>query len=118
MPSTSSRRCGGAENTEKLLARARLDRHVDRVISIEEVEIWKPAAAPYHHAVEVAGVEPSELALVAVHAWDVHGAKRAGLTAGWASRLEGTFPPTFESPDVRGADLVEVVDGLLALGAG
>lgn len=108
---------GGAENTEKLLARAELDRYVDGVVSIEDVKVWKPARAPYLHAAEVAGVAPRELALVAVHAWDVHGAKRAGLTTGWAARLEGTFPAIFEAPDVRGDHLVEVVDGLLCLGA-
>jgi hypothetical protein len=34
---------------------------------------------------------------------------------GWASRLEGHFAPIFDPPDVAGVDLVEVVDGLLAL---
>ena len=55
--------------------------------------------------------------MVAAHAWDVHGARRAGLVTGWTSRLEGTFAPTFERADVMGDDLVEVVDGLLALPA-
>jgi 2-haloacid dehalogenase len=107
---------GGAESTEKLLAKGGLDRYVERVISVEEVRVWKPAPLPYRHAAEVAGVAPHELALVAVHAWDVHGAKRAGLIGGWAARLDGTFPAIFEAPDVAGADLVEVTDGLLALG--
>jgi 2-haloacid dehalogenase len=37
------------------------------------------------------------------------------LVGGWASRLEGSYPPTFDPPDVKGVDLVEVVAGLLAL---
>jgi 2-haloacid dehalogenase len=52
---------------------------------------------------------------VAVHSWDVHGARQAGLLTGWASRLEGQFPAIFDRPAVIGADLVEVVEGLLAL---
>jgi 2-haloacid dehalogenase len=85
------------------------------VISIDEVQAWKPAPAPYLHAAEVLGVEPPRLALVAVHSWDIHGAHRAGLVTGWASRREGVFPATFDPPDVTGADLVEVADRLLDL---
>lgn len=106
---------GSAENTKALLTRAGLDSLVSRVISIDEVRTWKPAAAPYLHAAAALEVEAPQLAMVAVHAWDVHGAHQAGLVTGWASRLEGTFPPTFETPDVTGVDLVDVVEGLLAL---
>jgi len=106
---------GSAETTARLLRSAQLDGLVDRVISIDEVRVWKPAPAPYRHAAALLGVEPGQLAMVAVHAWDVHGALRAGLVGGWASRLEGDYPPMFDPPDVTGADLVEVVDGLLAL---
>jgi 2-haloacid dehalogenase len=106
---------GGTAATTGLLERNGLDGYVERVVSVDEVRAWKPVPAPYHHAAAMAGVEPGELALVAVHAWDCHGAHRAGLLTGWASRLEGRFAPTFDPPDVAGADLVEVVDGLLAL---
>jgi hypothetical protein len=37
------------------------------------------------------------------------GAARAGLTAGWASCLEGAYPRTFDPADVSGRNLVEVV---------
>jgi 2-haloacid dehalogenase len=106
---------GTPEGTNRLLQRAGLDRYVERVISIDEVEVWKPAAAPYRHAASVVGVAPADLALVAVHAWDVHGAKRAGLTTGWASRLEGSFPVVFDPPDVQGPDLVAVAEALTNL---
>jgi 2-haloacid dehalogenase len=104
---------GTAANTAALLDRNGLDGLVSRVISIDEVRVWKPAAAPYLHAAGVLGVEPHQLALVAAHAWDVHGATRAGLLSGWVTRLEGPFPATFDRPDVTGTDLVEVVDQLL-----
>jgi 2-haloacid dehalogenase len=106
---------GTAANTAALLDRNGLDGLVGHVISIDDVRVWKPAAAPYLHTAGILGVEPHQLALVAAHAWDVHGAKRAGLLTGWVSRLEGEFAATFDRPDVTGADLVEVVDQLLAL---
>ena len=106
---------GAAATTTTVLERAGLDGLVDRVISIDEVRTWKPSPAPYRHAADVMGVEPRRVAHVAVHAWDVHGAQRAGLVAGWAARLEGAFPAVFDPPHVAGADLVEVVDRLLGL---
>jgi 2-haloacid dehalogenase len=106
---------GAAATTTALLERARLDSLVDHVISIDDVRTWKPAPAPYWHAADVMNVEPRRVAHVAVHGWDVHGARHAGLLTGWASRLEGTFPATFDPPDVAGADLTEVADRLIAL---
>jgi len=106
---------GGGEQTASLLQRAGLDRSVERTVSVEEVGRWKPAAEPYRHAAESLGVPPDRLALVSVHAWDVHGARRAGLVTGWASRLEGRFSDVFEPADVSGPDLAAVVEGLLAL---
>jgi 2-haloacid dehalogenase len=106
---------GSAETTGRLLGAAGLEGLVGRVISVDEVGVWKPAPTPYVHAAGALGVEPHRLAMVAVHAWDVHGAVRAGLVGGWASRHEGTYPPTFDPPDVSGVDLADVVDGLLAL---
>lgn len=106
---------GGRQVTQSLLDRHGLAGHVERVITVEEVRSWKPPAVVYHHAAQVLGLPPGRLALVAAHGWDCHGAKRAGLTAGWVSRLEGRYPTIFEPADVTGASLVEVADRLLAL---
>jgi 2-haloacid dehalogenase len=108
---------GGADNTEHLLASAGLDRHVDRLISVDEVDCWKPAARPYLHVAHSLGRRPADVALVAVHAWDIHGAKRAGLVTGWCARTRAAFPDVFEPPDVTGPDLVAVADRLLRLPA-
>ncbi|MGH3344133.1 MAG: haloacid dehalogenase type II [Carbonactinosporaceae bacterium] len=108
---------GSAAITGHLLRDAGLEDHVERVVSIDEVRAWKPAPAVYRHAAEACEVPPERMALVAAHSWDTHGARRAGLVAGWVSRLEGRYPEIFDAPDVSGKDLVEVVDGLLALPA-
>jgi 2-haloacid dehalogenase len=107
---------GAAELTEQNLQRNGLRGHVERCLSADAVKRWKPHPEPYRHAAAVCGVDPGRMALVAVHSWDTHGAKRAGLTTGWCSRLEGDFVQGFAEPDVSGDDLVEVVTGLLALG--
>jgi 2-haloacid dehalogenase len=104
---------GSASFTSSFVERAGL--RVDRIISVGEVYRWKPAGVVYLYAAEVLGVSPDRLALVTVHDWDCHGAKRAGLTAGWVSRKAGGFGVPFAPPDVRGEDLTEVAAKLLAL---
>jgi len=104
---------GSAANTEALLRRAGLEEFVERVVSVDEVRVWKPAAEPYRHAAAVCGVQPAQMALVAAHSWDIHGARHAGLATGWVSRLEGQPPAVFGTADVSGPDLVTVVTALL-----
>lgn len=106
---------GGADNTATLLDRAGLTSLVERVFSVDEVGIWKPTPAPYRFVAEALALDPADIALVAVHSWDVHGARLAGLVTGWCARLEGERPAVFEAADVIGPDLVTVVEGLLAL---
>ncbi|WP_243719521.1 haloacid dehalogenase type II [Actinomadura sp. KC06] len=106
---------GAGATTMAFLDHAGLTDLVDRVIGIEEVRRWKPSAAVYAHAAAATGVPADRLALVAAHAWDCHGAKRAGLVTGWVGRLEGRYGDAFAPPDVTGDDLVQVVDGLLTL---
>lgn len=97
------------------LARTGLDELLDDFLSIAEVGAWKPRAEPYLYAARVCNTAPETLGFVAVHSWDIHGANRAGLTSGYATRLEGQYVPGFERPDVTAEKLDEVVDGLLAL---
>ena len=106
---------GSASLTSSFINRVGLGSLVDRVISVEEVYRWKPAGVVYLYAASVMDVPTERMALVAAHDWDCHGAKRAGLTAGWVSRKAGGFGAPFAAPDVVGEDLTEVAAKLLAL---
>ncbi len=106
---------GSAPVTASFLERSGLRARVEQVVTAEDVGSWKPPAAVYRRALDALGTSAEVTALVAVHAWDCHGAKRAGLLTGWASRLEGGWGDVFSPPDVRGEDLVEVARGLLEL---
>jgi 2-haloacid dehalogenase len=105
---------GHVETVEAILAHNGLDDYVERCFSADEVRAWKPRPEPYELVAGATRMDPSRIALVAAHSWDVHGAKLAGLQTGWCSRLEGSFGHGFVEPDVFGEDLVEVVEGLLA----
>lgn len=105
---------GAARPVKAFVSRAGLEPHVDRVISIREVQRWKPWAIVYRYAAEVLGVDPANLALVAAHPWDVHGAKRAGLRTAYVSRHAPGYPAIFATPDVTAPDLVAAVEALLS----
>lgn len=107
---------GTAAMTQAFLDRCGLTDYIEAVVATAEVNSWKPPAKVYHHGAARLGLPPAEVALVAVHAWDCHAAKRAGLMAGWAARLEARYGEIFVPADVTGADLVEVATGLAALG--
>ncbi len=106
---------GSAELSRRLLERNGLSGFVERCFDAAEAGRWKPRPEPYRHVAAELGIEAGALALVAVHAWDVHGAKRAGLVGAWVSRLEGELLAEVDEPDVRANSLVEAVDALLAL---
>jgi 2-haloacid dehalogenase len=106
---------GTPDLTSSFVNRSGLGPLVDRVITVGEVYRWKPAVVVYLYAAEVMGVPPDQMALVAAHDWDCHGAKRAGLTTGFVTRKTGGFGAPFARPDVVGEDLTEVVAKLLAL---
>lgn len=106
---------GARESTEAFLDRSGLDRFVEQVISVADVRMWKPPRAVYEHALARIGRPADEVALVAVHAFDCHGARAAGLTTGWAGRLEQHYAEIFTRADVIGDDLVDVARALVAL---
>lgn len=99
---------GSAETIQEFLQQNDLSGYFERVISCEEIGVWKPARAVYHHAAGQLGLSPESVTLVAAHAWDCHGAAQAGLGTGWISRLEGLYSATFDPPDITSRDL----DGL------
>ena len=104
---------GSAGVTETLFERAGLAGFVERVVSIDEIQVWKPRREVYLHCAEALGTPPGRLALVAAHPWDIHGAAMAGLSTGYVARDGAPFPSVMSAPDVTGASLVEVVEGLL-----
>ncbi len=106
---------GSAETTRKMFQHAGLEKSIEKFISIEEVQQWKPAAAIYRHAALSLGVEAGELALIAAHDWDIDGASKAGLTTGYLARQQPVGSSAMASPDASGTTLSEVARQLLAL---
>jgi 2-haloacid dehalogenase len=105
---------GSASIAKGLLERAGLDDLVERNLEAAAAGRWKPAPEPYCEACRVLGVTESDAALIAVHPWDVHGAKRAGLRGGWLNRDGRPYPEHFERPDATARDLAALARALVS----
>ncbi len=106
---------GNANVTKGLIEKAGLTHLVSQVLSVDEVAHWKPRPEPYQYAAQKAGHPASSIAMVAVHPWDTHGAKQAGMVAGWVNRGRRSFPAFFSAADVEAPTLDAVVQLLLEL---
>lgn len=100
---------------EAQLTNAGLLGFFERVLSVDSVHRFKPAAEVYRTAAKSLGVEPSGLRLVAAHIWDVTGALRAGCAAAFIARPGMVLDPLAEPPDVVGPDLRVVTERILEL---
>ena len=102
------------EGARELLGRAGLGNLLEGIVSIDDVQQWKPRPEVYWHVVRLLGVAAPRVAVVGSHAWDVHGARRAGLTTAFVARGESLID-AFDPPDVQGDDLEQVCERLLSL---
>lgn len=69
-----------------LLGHARLMPPLADVVSVDEVRTYKPSPVVYQHLVMRGGQGAERTWLVSANAWDVLGAKAAGLRAAWVRR--------------------------------
>jgi 2-haloacid dehalogenase len=96
---------GAAQLTAALLTRAGIREGFEALLDVGVPRAWKPAAAAYQYALDVLEVQPAEALLVAVHPWDVDGARRAGLGAAWLRRGAATYPDVMSAPSLIAADV-------------
>lgn len=99
------------------LERSGLAHFIEREFSIDSVRRFKPAPQTYHLVMEVLGVPPSAICLVAAHTWDTMGAQSVGCSAGLVAR-NGNAPlpvPGLPQPQAVAPDLPGVAKQLIAL---
>jgi 2-haloacid dehalogenase len=84
----------------------------DRMISVAEAGRFKPSAAAYRKAAEIAGARPEEILFVANHAFDCVGARAFGMRAAFIDRRKRPFGDWPYQPDLVVGDLKELADTL------
>ncbi|MFF0521678.1 haloacid dehalogenase type II [Actinomadura nitritigenes] len=107
---------GSAASTESLLSRAGLLGYFTALLDVSAPRAWKPAWAAYRHATGTLGADPAETLLVAVHPWDIDGARRAGLQAAWLNRDGVAYPAVMTAPTHTATDLRSLARDLTAVG--
>jgi 2-haloacid dehalogenase len=59
------------------------------LVTVDDARVYKPAPASYQHCARTVGKQPSqmnEIWLISCNAWDIVGARNAGLNAIWIDR--------------------------------
>lgn len=102
-------------NTDKLLTKAGIRDQIDYLWPASDSGHWKPAPEPYHYAAKKLGLNIDEVALIAAHPWDIHGAVSAGMTGVYIKRQESLYQPSFKQPHFQGEDMLALAKVLMSL---
>jgi 2-haloacid dehalogenase len=105
---------GSSDVAERLFRQAGVRDEFERLMSVEEAGVWKPAPDSYRYAARTCGVPLEEMLLVAVHPWDIHGAARVGMRTAWVNRTDAIYPAYFRPPAMTVSSLNELADELSA----
>ncbi len=93
------------------VAAAGLGDHLDAVLSVDAVHMYKPRSEVYRLVTERFAVAPSDVTFVSSNRWDVMGAGEFGFRAAWINR--GGMPD--EYPDRPPVTVLTDLGGLVAL---
>jgi 2-haloacid dehalogenase len=85
----------------------------DHVISVAEANAFKPHVATYTKAAEILGLEMDQVLFVANHAFDVIGAKAAGMRTAMINRRDRPFEQTPHQPDITVATMTDLADAMV-----
>jgi 2-haloacid dehalogenase len=92
---------GSAGVAEQLLDGAGIRKEFERLLSVEDAGVWKPARGSYEYAAEECGTGLADMLLVASHPWDIDGAARAGMATAWIDRTGAPYPAYATAPTHR-----------------
>ena len=96
-----------------LLAHAGVLAQLEDVVSVDDLRTFKPDPAVYAYLTQRTNCAHGQTWLVSSNAWDVVGAKAAGLRAVWVRRqAAAVFDPWEVEPDVVVSSLAELADWL------
>lgn len=104
---------GSASVAQGLFERNGITDCFERLLSVADAPAWKPAKSAYEYALGECGVSAAEAMLVAVHPWDIHGARGAGLSTAFVNRVGTPYPGFFDRPDIEVATVVELAAALV-----
>ena len=87
---------------------AGIDGLLDRVLSVEEVGVYKPDSRVYQLAVDQLGVPASQISFQSSNAWDAYAASSFGMRVIWCNRYRQRKERLPGQPDYEIETLVEL----------
>lgn len=105
---------GAAAMSEQMFVEAGVLHLLEHRLDVSMPGRWKPHATAYRYAAEVCRTEVDRMALVAVHPWDIDGARRAGMLGYYLDRRQTPYPQAFLPPDLTAPDLESLAETLAA----
>ena len=99
---------GTTKAVNQILTAAQLAGYFSQIISVDDLRTFKPSPAVYAYLTRSVAADAKSVWLISSNAWDVIGAKSAGLRAVWVRRnSDQLFDPWGIEPDVTVKDLLE-----------
>jgi 2-haloacid dehalogenase len=77
---------GAPQMLDAVVTSAGIAKLLDAVISVEDVEVFKPSPRVYQLAAEALRMDARDIGFVSANSWDIHGAGSAGLKTFWIQR--------------------------------
>jgi 2-haloacid dehalogenase len=96
------------------LVNNRIGFEFDRVISVQDVGVFKPNPQVYRYAARILQAEPCELMMVSCHSFDVVGARVSGYRGAYVNRYDLPFDETPYRFDVEARDFLDLAAKLEA----
>ena len=102
---------GSADAVQTLLTAADIEDYFIDVISVEELETFKPNPDVYNHFLRRSGADGDQAWLISSNPFDVIGAVSAGMYAAWVKRSpDSIFDPWRIKPTIEVTSLHEIGD--------
>jgi 2-haloacid dehalogenase len=92
--------------------------YFDEIISVEQIDSFKPDPIVYAFAARKLERPVKDLRLVAAHDWDTHGALAAGLLAAYVTRSKAPYHPLYRRPNIFADTMGETIEKIVADDAG
>lgn len=87
-----------------------LQAYIDKVVTIEDVRLFKTAPQAYELLLKAFPVKKEEILFVSSNAWDALAAKWFGFDVFWVNRLGHPFEEIGDAPSYEGSSLSKVLD--------
>jgi 2-haloacid dehalogenase len=86
--------------------------YLDKVVTIEDVRLFKTAPKAYALLLTAFSVQKEEILFVSSNAWDALAAKWFGFDVFWVNRLGHPYEEIGEKPNYEGNSLSKVLEVL------